>query len=280
MFGFVIANRDLLSEEELNVYRGAYCGLCRTLGKKYGGLGRMTLTYDMTFLILLLNALYEPSLTQGTERCVTHPAKRHGYTVSDYTDYAAELNVLLAYHNALDDWQDEKSAPKYLLAKALRPHIAAIEARYPRQATAIQTGLNALSEAEKQDAPLDTAMNAFASLMGELFIPDPNDFFAPRLRILGEALGRFIYLLDAYLDVEKDCKTGAYNPLKARKGEPNFDETVKEDLTMLIAEGALAFEQLPIVSNASLIRNILYSGIWTRYHLEIAARQKKEQKQA
>lgn len=280
MFGYVTANRELLSQEELARYRSAYCGLCRILGEKYGSLGRMTLTYDMTFLILLLDALNEPELTRGTERCLPHPVRAHGYTVSPYTEYAADLNILLAYDNALDDWLDEKSHTKRLFAKALEPHIAAIEAKYPRQAKAVKDGLSALAEAEKNDAPADTAMNAFASLMGELFVPDETDHFAPRLRVLGESLGRYIYLLDAFTDIEKDCNNGSYNPLKERRSNADLPEAVKDDLTMLIAEGAAAFEQLPITEDAALLRNILYSGVWTRYQLEIAKRQKKEQKRA
>lgn len=276
MFGYVTANRDLLPAEELGRYRAAYCGLCRTLGERYGSLGRMTLTYDMTFLILLLDALNEPERTNGKERCIAHPVREHAYTLSRYTEYAADLNILLAYDNALDDWLDEKSRKKYLFAKALEPHIASIEAKYPRQAKAIRDGLRALAEAEERNAPLDEAMNAFAPLMGELFVPDESDHFAPELRVLGESLGRYIYLLDAFLDIEKDCRKGAYNPLKDRRNEPGLAAAVKEDLTLLIAEGAAAFERLPITEDADLLRNVLYSGVWTRYQLQIAKGQKKD----
>lgn len=280
MFGFVTVNRALLTEEELAVYRRAYCGLCKTLGDRFGRLGRLTLTYDMTFLVLLLDALYEPALTQGTERCLTHPVRTHGYTVSRYTEYAADLNILLAYYKALDDWQDENNRIKYAFAGALKPHIPSIEARYPRQADAVKQGLIALSEAEKRQAPVDEVMNLFAKLMGELFVPDEKDHFAPQLRTLGESLGRFIYLLDAFLDVGADKKSGAFNPLKSVADSPSFAEDTQSNLTMLIAEGAGAFERLPIVENASILRNILYSGVWTRYQTEIAKRQKKDSKHA
>ena len=68
MFGFVVANQQALSPEELQRYRAVYCGLCRALGSRHGATARLTLTYDMTFLILLLNSLYEPEETCGEGR--------------------------------------------------------------------------------------------------------------------------------------------------------------------------------------------------------------------
>lgn len=53
MFGYVRPAPDRLTEEErLTLRRGAYCGLCHTLGKRYGLAGRMILNYDLTFLAI------------------------------------------------------------------------------------------------------------------------------------------------------------------------------------------------------------------------------------
>ena len=60
MFGYVVVNQEALDAPSLRRYRAFYCGLCRTLGDRYGMAARMALTYDMTFLILLLGSLYEP----------------------------------------------------------------------------------------------------------------------------------------------------------------------------------------------------------------------------
>ena len=54
MFGYVMANRPELKIREYDRYRAYYCGLCRALKKEYGLLGRLTLNYDMTFLVMLL----------------------------------------------------------------------------------------------------------------------------------------------------------------------------------------------------------------------------------
>ena len=42
---------------------------------------------------------------------------------------------------------------------------------------------------------------------------------------------------------------------------------------MLIAECCLEFEKLPLIQDVELLRNILYSGIWTKYESIRAARE-------
>ena len=103
MFGYVVANKAGLSEQQLARYRAFYCGLCRALRTRFGQLGRMTLTYDMTFLVMLLSSLYEPETHTGANRCVPHPKTPQHWLQNEFTEYAADLNLALAYHNLLDD---------------------------------------------------------------------------------------------------------------------------------------------------------------------------------
>mgnify|MGYP007098970385 CR=1 FL=1 len=85
--------------------------------------------------------------------------------------------------------------------------------------------------------------------------------------------GKFIYLMDAYEDVEQDIKKGTYNPLKKRYEEPGFEEECRQILTMMMSECCKEFEQLPILQNVDILRNILYSGVWCRYEI---VREKRE----
>ena len=112
MFGYVIANLEGLTQAQKDRYKGCYCGLCRVLKQQHGFSGRMTLTYDMTFLVLLLSALYEADEERGMEICPAHPLRKHFYWQTRYTAYAADMNVVLAYNNCRDDWQDDGSALK------------------------------------------------------------------------------------------------------------------------------------------------------------------------
>ena len=79
MFGYIVTNLNALDADRQKRFRALYCGLCRTLRKRHGFAGSATLSYDLTFLALLLNALYEPGEEAGAERCPAHPAKRHEY---------------------------------------------------------------------------------------------------------------------------------------------------------------------------------------------------------
>lgn len=274
MFGYITANLQNLSEAEAARYRACYCGLCRTLGARGALPARMTLNYDMCFLVLLLSSLYEPEEWQGTQRCIPHPVKLHAYFANTITEYAADMNMALCYHNCMDDWRDERRLLRYGEAKLLKKHCEAVDACYPRQCGAIKKALDELLNLEKAEAPLDPALQCFGVLMGEIFVYREEDHFSPVLRCMAEGLGRFIYLMDAYEDLEKDQRHGRYNPLIPLAAEADFEARAKEWMTMMLGDCVVEFEKLPLVQDAGLLRNILYSGLWTKY----AMLQNKKQK--
>ena len=248
MFGFVVANTEALTEAQLDRYKGAYCGLCRTLQKRHGDLSRMTLNYDMTFLVVLLGSMYEPEEESGEGRCMAHPLHRRIWWKTRFTDYAADMNVALAWHNCMDDWNDEKKLLSLTEAKLLRSHSEKVYRAWPAQCDAIEACMETLRavETSNESAP-DAAANAF-----------------------GEALGRFVYMMDACVDLESDRKKGNYNPLLAMYPTGDVDEEEKlELLKMLIAECSAEFERLPLVQDVEILRSVLYSGVWTQYAVKL-----------
>ena len=266
MFGYIVANQALLSEEQRRRYQACYCGLCRAIGDTCSTASRLALTYDMTFLVLLLSSLYEPEETAGEHRCPVHPLRPQPWQRSRCTDYCAAMNVALAYYNCLDDWRDDRSLPKLALSRLFRGPCAGIAQRYPRQIAAVETGLEALAELERRGVPdPDGAANAFGRLLGELFVWDEADRWSDELRTVGEGLGRFVYILDAAMDLPEDLRRRRYNPLSALSADGRALADWEEPLTMLLGECAAAFERLPLVQDAALMRNILYSGVWLRY---------------
>ena len=272
MFGYVVANKAGLSEQQLARYRAFYCGLCRALRTRFGQLGRMTLTYDMTFLVMLLSSLYEPETHTGANRCVPHPKTPQHWLQNEFTEYAADLNLALAYHNLLDDWQDDKNLAAHAAAALLRPQYDRVRARLPRQCSATEQTLCALHQTETlTPLPADMAADAFGALMGALFACR-EDRWADGLRRMGAALGRFIYMMDAYLDLPEDERRGRPNPLAPLRAAPEYEAQCKALFTLHLGECALEFEKLPLVEDADILRNILYSGVWTRYE---AQKQKK-----
>lgn len=265
MFGYITINKDELKIKDYNKYQAYYCGVCGDLKNKFGRVGQMSLSYDMTFLAMVLTSLYDEDEACGTQSCVLHPFSRQAVCRSAYTEYAADMTILLSYHNQMDNWRDDKKASAFLNAKMLKKHYDALVPKYPRQSEAIRTYMEELYACEEAEDPNpDHASGATGRLLGEIFVFREDDVWAAGLRRMGFFLGKFIYLMDAYDDVVRDIKNQSYNPLKEWYHEPDFDGRCKNILTMMMAECSREFEKLPIVSNAEILRNILYSGVWTK----------------
>ena len=266
MFGYVIANLRELSQEQKTRYNAVYCGLCRRIRASAGQIARLSLSYDMTFLALLLMSLYEPEETGGPNACAMHPIRKRSWVESPITDYCADMNVALAYYNCLDDWQDDGSAAAKWMAGRLQSHLSAIEGRYSRQCHAIADCIRQLNELEKAGCNQpDLPANCFGQLMGQLLVLR-EDLWAPSLREMGLHLGRFIYLADAAGDYTKDLKKGRYNPyIAAGISDPQQWE---EHLVLAMSRCYAAFDRLPLVQDKAILDNILYSGIWTHLKLQ------------
>ena len=264
MFGFVSANYGELTKDQRSRYGGVYCGICRSIQRRSGQLPRLGLSYDMAFLALLHMSLYEPEEKTRENRCLLHPVKRRPFVENEAVDYAADMNVALAYYNFMDDWQDDGKTSARLLAKALEPAANRVRQNWPRQCEAMEECIARLSrlEAENCTNP-DLPAAAFGQLMGELLVLR-EDHWAPCLRQMGDALGRFIYLMDAAMDYDSDVKKGKYNPYHAMGSAPDRQRW-ENYLVNTIGRCTDAFERLPLVQDKALLDNILYSGVWIQY---------------
>ena len=263
MFGYVTANRSELTKEQYDRYGGVYCGICRSIKAQASQAARLGLSYDITFLSLLLMSLYEPEEETGRNHCILHP-KRRSWIENEYVRYGADMNVALAYYNCLDDWQDDGKRAAKIMANILGKSCPAIEEKYPRQCGAIRDCITALSRLEKAGcANPDEPANCFGRLMAELMVYR-EDLWAEDLRQMGRQLGRFIYLADAALDYDRDRRKGKYNPYLAMGMEKNWPQW-EEYLVLALSGCTEAFERLPLVQDKALLDNILYSGVWTNF---------------
>ena len=263
MFGYVTPNLTALNEANQARYRAHYCGLCHTIGNRHGQMARMALTFDLTYLTIFLSSLYEPEEKSGTARCMPHPVKEHAWTISPVTDYAADMTIALTYHKCLDDWQDDKNLAAKGASAWLKKAYIKVKADYPRQCECIEKSLHDLAEVEKSRDPApDAAAKCFGQLMAELFVMQ-EDYWANALRAFGYSLGRYIYMLDATCDYDKDVKKGSYNPVILMGKKP---EDMRPTLELLLGDASAAFEKLPLIQDEEILRNILYSGVWLGYN--------------
>lgn len=281
MFGYVVINEPELRIREYDLYRSYYCGLCEDLRENYGRFGQLTLNYDTAFLGLLLTCLYEPEdETFVRTSCIAHPFSKRPKRRNKYTRYAADVTILLSWYSMRDNWEDEQQIRGLAMSGILHGAFNSAKERHPKKAQVIADCLDRLHELEKQTADSsqpaqtqevspDQAGACFGGLMAELFVFEHDEWEAPLSR-MGFYLGKFIYLLDAYDDLEDDAESGSFNPLlpvRARMEQKgaDFDTYMRTLLTMLMASCTRAFEILPIVKNIDILRNILYAGVWTKF---------------
>ena len=296
MFGYVVVNKSELKFKEFDQYRRYYCGLCQRLKKRYGRKGQIALSYDMTFLVLLLSGLCEPESERGKKRCMVHPWKKQEFLYNSCTDYAADMTVLLTYYKCIDDFKDEKKWFRKLYAAGLKKKIKRLKETYGNKIDKIETAMAEFSRIEEEyeqkllsggmesadTAGPDALMDAFGRVLSQFFsfVPSRKDqLWLENLEKIGYDIGRFIYLVDAYDDLERDRKKGCFNPLLFSRlmGEV-FDEWIEDVLRSIIAQAAREFEMLPIVEDVEILRNILYSGIWSRFYQVREARRNKQEK--
>ena len=280
MFGYINVNRKELSEVNKKAYQAYYCGLCRRLKSNCGTKGQVLLDYDMTFLVVLLTGLYELSNESAEITCALHPTKRRTVWTNEATDYAADMNVILAYHNLIDDWKDDKAYSKKAFAKMLDKDYTRIMQKYPRQVKAIEEYIRRTEEVERaRETNLDAVAGLTGEMLGEVFCWK-EDEWAEEMRTLGFYMGKFIYIMDAYEDYAVDMRKGAYNPLvyMNREKDQDLDTLVRLLLTSMMAECAKSFERLPILLHADILRNVLYSGVWSKYEYLQLKKRKTEEK--
>ncbi len=273
MFGYVVTNNKIMSEEENKIYRAYYCGLCHSLKENHGQISRLTLNYDLTFLALFLNAVYNIPLKEDNLGCTLHPFRKHLCYQNEIFSYCADMNIALTYYKLRDDWTDDKNIAALFASEFFKNKIKKIKEAYPRQCEKMEENLKKLMEAEKKNILIpDIPAGYFGNLMGELFCYK-NDENAPLLRSFGFELGEFIYIADACNDIKKDIKHKHYNPMITTKRQD-----FKKILTLLLGECTDVYNKIDIKKNKTIIDNILYSGIWTKYELSNNRKKRRKQK--
>ena len=263
MFGYVMANLPELGKEERNRYSAVYCGICRQIRTCASNTARLGLQYDMAFLALLLMSLYEPEEHGGKSACMLHPWRP--WTGSRYIDYAADMNVALAYYKCMDDYEDEGKQMAKMMAGVFEKAMPRIRQQYPRQCKAMEEELTLLRRLEQEKcANPDEPAACFGRLMAQIFVY-ADDLWKPLLEQMGQALGRYIYLADAAVDFRRDQKKKQYNPYIAMNTGENW-ELWEQHLVLAMGRCTDCYERLPLVQDKKLLDNILYSGVWVEYN--------------
>lgn len=275
MFGYIVPEKPEMKIKEYELFRAYYCGICRSMGRRFGQLKRLTLSYDTTFLAVLLSAVSGEKLQVLRKRCALHPfEKRHVASGSPAVDYAADINIILAYYNLEDKKRDRDSYVPAAALVMLKGAYRRLRKKYPAMCGMIGQRLDELVRLENQECDsIDIAAEPFARLMEEITAYEPmcaGGNTEKILRWLGYNLGKWIYLLDAYDDIGKDIKSGNYNPFVCRFGfsgqdVDGFRDRIREEaaftLFYTLNEISKAFELLDVKLNRGILENIIYIGM-------------------
>jgi hypothetical protein len=180
----------------------------------------------------------------------------------------------MTYYKCVDDWQDDRKLMKKMLASSLTNKVKRIEKAYSPKARIIKAALDRMSELENNnESNIDLLAEQFGIIMAQILCMK-NDEWYDTLKVMGNSLGRFIYILDAYDDLLEDKKKGRYNALRTYENNKDFDIFIENVLKSHMAQFAAGFESLPIIENVDLLRNVIYSGVFTRFGI---AKNKREQ---
>jgi len=266
LFGYVKPLSGELKVREFELYKSFYCGLCKTMGKKISRLSKFTLSYDMVFLALLRISLTNENIENNSFRCKLKPAKKRNHIKSNESlMYSSCVSAILSYYKYMDDINDAKNIFKKFFIKIFFPPVLFFSKMkkkalryYPELDGLIKPSLAKLSGLEKNKCKsIDEAASCFAELMKNVLsfgLETPEQI--KTAEIIGWHLGRWLYIIDALDDFDKDLKRREYNPFIEYYGDKKnliLDiEIIGFSLTSSLSEIKTAF---------SLINNIIDNNL-------------------
>lgn len=272
MFGYVLPLAGELKVKEFQKFKSAYCGLCHAMGRKCGLKARFLLNYDFTFLAMLLDGGSKASADQMC-RCVASPFRRRRVcAMTSGFEMAADASVILSFWKLRDTVQDEgffRGFAARLLSLLLRPAYRKAAKRRREFDLTVRQCLSQLRQLELEQCPsLDRVADTFARLLQAAGIEAQTEQRSPVEQILYH-IGRWIYLADAYDDLEEDFKRKRYNPLITRfaltvpalpeKDREQLETTMRHSLNLATS----AYGLLQVGRWSEVLDNILYLGLPT-----------------
>ena len=263
MFGYIVPQVSELKVREYELYRAYYCGLCKMLKQEYKK--NAVLNYDSVFLYLLADGLREDQGTVEPCKCAFHPVKKRSAVITPAASYAADVNILMAYFQIEDNLRDGKKGMR--LTKALfKKAFDKAACRRRGMVDVARKTIDELCVLEKErSANTDAVADSYARLLGTVF-QDADVLQSHILYDLGYSIGRWVYLIDAVEDCQKDEKSGNYNVYLNKYGKLDraAKEQIRTSLFYTLAQAAQELGRLELKRNREILQNIIYLGLRTQ----------------
>lgn len=266
MLGYVRAYKPEMKFKDFEIYKGVYCSLCKVIGKRYGLIARLTLSYDFTFFAIMRMAIVRDCPGFQKSHCTFNPMKKcmDCSRNNRELDYTADVSMITAYHKLRDNISDG-SFFKRLMCRLVLPYAnrayRKASSRISEEAAVAQRLMDKQSEIEKKTSVgVDEAADLSAKMLAFFLTAGIECENKEDLERFGYCFGRWVYLIDAVDDCEKDIKSGSFNPLKSEFGSENYTQYSKELLNLCVGEAVNSFERLKIYRFYDILSNIIYYG--------------------
>lgn len=274
MFGYIMPDKSELKMKEYELFRAYYCGVCKSMGRSFGPISRFALSYEAVFLGLLLSAVNKEKSAINKEVCFANPFKKKWIVKNNkYVDFAADINVILTYYKLMDNWMDEKHLPSYAAKLLFSNGYSKASKSNSSTDSIIKNALEKQSKLEQEKcSSIDAAAEPTAEMIRDILLigcKGADKSVQRAMEWLGYNIGKWIYTIDAYDDIEKDIKNGSYNPLVLQynyKEQPieEFKDSIKSDierdLVYTLSQIANSIELLDM-NQKGIIENIVYMGM-------------------
>ncbi|HCA04488.1 MAG TPA: hypothetical protein DEO32_01180 [Ruminococcaceae bacterium] len=280
MFGYLQIQKNELLVREYEAYKSVYCGLCKQMGKDYSFLTRLTLSYDCTFYAMLLMSLHRSCSGFDNGRCRFNPLKKCGYSrcADDSLSKASAFSVISAYYKLIDDINDSKFFKRiiYIMIKPFFSHWHKKAAKnYPQLEAYVSDMMQAQQKAEQNSAGIDEAAHPTAEMLSRVLCLEAKTESQNLVYSeLGYHIGRWIYLIDAADDYEKDKKSGSFNPF-LNADEDNLKNVMTVTLNQCLARAYNAYQLIDIIDYKGILDNMMLYGFPAKQNLVIFGNQEE-----
>ena len=285
MFGYLQIHKDELKVKEYEAYKSVYCGLCKQLGKDYGFMTRLILSYDCTFYVILLMSLKRSCTGFSDGRCKFNPLKKCKFADCKDNAYskASALSVISAYYKVVDDI-DDSGFFKRIALKIAKPFFGRRQKKAARRFPEIEIIVSEMMKNQKaaendELVTIDKAANPTAKMISDLAaLEGGNDLQMRVLSEFGYQIGRWVYLIDAADDYEKDKKSGNFNPFI--KADINDKDYINSVLSQSLARAYDAYNLLDIIDFKPIIDNMMLYGFPNKQNAVLNNRQEVKNEQS
>jgi hypothetical protein len=268
VFGYLQIQKSELLVRESEAYKAVYCGLCRQMGKDYSVFTRFMLSYDCTFYAMLLMSLNRSCKGFKDGRCTCNPLKKCKFATDSGDAYrkAAAFSMISVYYKIIDDIQDSGFFKK-LLCRIIKPFFShqrkKAADKYPDMDKAVSDMMKMQYDAEHSEKPsVDMSAHPTALMLAAVLSAEAHDEIQKRvLYEFGYHIGRWIYLVDAADDIEKDIKSNGFNPFVNKKtGEVKSSDFIKAVLNQSLARAYDAYNLLNFTDFKGILDNMMLLG--------------------